>query len=100
MQQTRRFLDSFGFHWQVVEIEDPSAETDPASESENTPRGWLYFIARGWTRVIRDYPAEWGRLGWAELEDLCASAAPVGGDAFEHPPWHLHRTAAALGVER
>jgi len=99
VDQSLRFLDSFGFHWQVVEIarEEATQLTMLHSDDAN-PRGWLYFISRGWTRVIRDYPAEWPGLGWAELEDLCAAAVPLGGDSVVHPPWKLQRVGEVAPI--
>ena len=98
MQQGLRFLDSFGFRWQVVEIGDqtgPRASVGDANV-ESGGSGRLYFISRGRTRVLRTYPAQWSQLAWAELEDLCAHAATLGADNDVHPPWNLPSTGIAF----
>ena len=77
MSDTRLFTDSFGFHWQVIEIEP---EANVAVDRGGGLRGWLYFFSRGATRVLRDYPAQWRDLTWSELEDLCARGVERGSD--------------------
>jgi hypothetical protein len=77
---TRRFTDSFGFQWQVVEIE---GDATVAVDRGAARRGWLYFFSRGATRVLRDYPVGWRELAWSELEQLCAQGVVVGSDR----PW-------------
>ena len=76
MGASRRFVDSFGFAWQALEIsrEVTAADLHPASDS------WLYFLSRGTTRRLRNYPRDWVALEWSDLEDLCGRAEVVGTD--------------------
>lgn len=76
MGASRRFVDSFGFSWQVFEI-----ARDQVSNAHSTATNWLYFLSRGATRRLRAYPSEWAAMGWDGLEDLCTRAEVVGTDA-------------------
>lgn len=82
MHGVRRFIDRVGFSWQVCELssahhDHPSAGP-PASDAE--PPGALYFLSRGTTLVLRDYPPAWAELTWRELEALRERAALLGSD--------------------
>lgn len=79
MPQSQRFVDSVGFHWEVLEIDSGRASSGDASV-EALGGGSLYFMSRHVTRVLREYPEQWALLDWAALEDLCAVASPLGGD--------------------
>jgi hypothetical protein len=102
VQQARRFVDSFGFHWDVVEIDGEQGPGNVAGDLMARPgtQGWLYFMSRGWTRVIRNYPADWRNLDWVELEDLCADALALSDDALVHPLWAPRGDALSLRVRR
>ena len=76
----QQFIDSFGFSWQVCEIGRQSRPASPEQSGRAGAVGALYFFCRGATRVLTQYPREWRGLSWAELEDLCASAAVLGTD--------------------
>lgn len=81
MHDVRRFIDRVGFSWQVCELSasrhDPLAAT--ASDGAGAP-GALYFLSRGTTLVLRDYPPTWTELTWRELEALRERAALLGSD--------------------
>ena len=81
MGSSRRFVDSYGFAWQALEIarELSALDSPPAADS------WLYFLSRGTTRRLRAYPREWSAMSWADLEDLCTRAEVVGADAGLRP---------------
>ena len=79
MGASRRFVDSFGFSWQALEIAREEADLRPSSDS------WLYFLARGTTRRLRNYPRDWVALEWSDLEDLCTRAEVVGTDTHSGP---------------
>lgn len=81
MGATRRFVDSFGFSWQALEI----AREAPAREAQSSVDNWLYFLSRGTTRRLRSYPREWVALSWGDLEDLCTRAEVIGTDAGSRP---------------
>jgi hypothetical protein len=77
---SRPFIDSFGYSWQAWEVgREDSPRTDGALGGHEVG-GRLYFFCRGTTRVLKDFPADWQRATWAELEDLCARAAILGAD--------------------
>jgi len=81
MGASRRFVDSFGFAWQALEI----ARDAPALDAQPTADNWLYFLSRGTTRRLRSYPREWSLMSWTDLEDLCTRAEVVGTDAGSRP---------------
>jgi hypothetical protein len=66
-----RFIDSRGFAWQVSEV--------PLADGR-AGQGWLYFFSRGSTRVLRDYPSNWGGLSWKEIETLRDRGAELSSD--------------------
>jgi hypothetical protein len=70
-----RFIDSFGFEWQAHEV----AVLKPAPDR---PKSVLYFFSRGATRAVGEYPSNWARLSWAELEDLCARGRAMHQDGL------------------
>jgi hypothetical protein len=76
MGVSRKFVDSFGFSWQVWEI---APEVPPAASADHAP-GWLYFFSRGTTRRLHAYPSDWFGRNWADLEDLCGSAEVLGAE--------------------
>ena len=80
MGASRRFVDSYGFSWQALEITRDWPADDPAASD-----GWLYFLSRGTTRRLRGYRRDWESLDWAGLEDLCIAAEVVGADAGSLP---------------
>lgn len=77
MGSSRRFVDSYGFAWQALEIARELSALDADS--------WLYFLSRGTTRRLRAYPSEWSAMSWSDLEDLCTRAEVVGADAGLRP---------------
>lgn len=81
MGASRRFVDSFGFSWQALEITREATALDLAA----TVDSWLYFLSRGTTRRLREYPREWAAMSWTDLEDLCTRAEVVGTDAGSRP---------------
>lgn len=80
MGSSRQFVDSFGFSWQAVEI---VKEADAAASGASDR--WLYFLSRGTTRRLRNYPDQWLTMNWTDLEDLCTRAEVVGTDAGSRP---------------
>jgi hypothetical protein len=93
MGASRRFVDSFGFSWQALEI----ALDAPISDSRATVDNWLYFLSRGTTRRLRSYPRDWASMNWTDLEDLCTHAEVVGADAGMRP---VRAFAERLGAAR
>lgn len=87
MSASRQFVDSFGFSWQALEIMTRAGNGDGS--------GWLYFLARGATRRLRAYPAEWALLSWADLEDLLSQAEIVGSDAVAALPPRMAQSGSA-----
>jgi hypothetical protein len=79
MSASRNFIDSFGFSWQALEIND-----SPSPDPKGT-YSWLYFLSRGTTRRLRSFPFEWSTMSWTDLEDLCTRAEVVGTDAGSRP---------------
>ena len=80
MGASRQFLDSFGFSWQALEItREMPVLNAPAID------GWLYFLSRGTTRRLRNYPRDWSLMSWSDLEDLCSRAEVIGTDAGSLP---------------
>lgn len=76
---SRKFVDSFGFSWQVWEIvPDPAAGSPEAPSPADT--GWLYFFSRGTTRRLVTYPSDWSARSWSDLEDLCMHAEVLGAE--------------------
>jgi hypothetical protein len=75
----RHFVDSFGFFWQVWEIDNAVAagRVGPHHDPEGP---WLYFFSRGTTRRTRAYPKEWDSSSWVVLEDLCGQAEVLGAE--------------------
>jgi len=98
MSDARRFIDRYGFSWQVCELWSPvdrEGKRHPADAAPAGGDGWLYFFSRGTTLVLRDYPAAWDELGWMELERLLERAQVLGSDTairLTRPP------APALGA--
>ncbi|MFN8571159.1 MAG: hypothetical protein U0132_03820 [Gemmatimonadaceae bacterium] len=82
---SKAFVDSFGFHWQVLEIAPVELSEQPAAAPHQPHGGWLYFLSRGATRVLDDYPREWMDGDWSALESLCALATPLGGESLIQP---------------
>jgi len=78
MGVSRKFVDSFGFAWQVWEIVPEAAATGRVAV-DATP-GWLYFFSRGTTRRLRSYPVDWYSQNWVDLEDLCSRAEVLGAE--------------------
>jgi hypothetical protein len=75
----RHFVDSFGFFWQVWEIDNAAAAGRVVPQSG--PEGpWLYFFSRGTTRRTRAYPKAWDSRSWVDLEDLCGQAEVLGAE--------------------
>jgi hypothetical protein len=88
VSNSRRFSDSFGFHWQVCEVVPLTTRARGASAATRVApdgRGSLYFFSRETTRVLHTYPPGWELLSWPELEDLCARASLMGVDRLERP---------------
>jgi len=83
VSQTGRFIDSFGFLWQVVEVAPTNAQRE-ARALADVP-GWLYFCSRGCTMVLRRYPADWQRLDWHELDALRMRAEVLSSDITRSP---------------
>lgn len=88
MSRTGRFIDSFGFLWQVMEV----APSD-ARGTRGDGHGWLYFTSRGCTMVLREYPADWQSLGWKGLDAL-----RLRGDVLSSDITRLPRTTAGVPV--
>lgn len=86
MYESRRFMDAYGFAWQVCEIgpagyrlaDVPADVGGPRAEASS--RGLLYFFSRGTTLTLRDYPANWDELSWTELDVLRGRAEVLGSD--------------------
>jgi hypothetical protein len=74
---TARFIDSFGFQWQVIELR-PS--TPHVGLADRWQPGWLYFCSRGSTLVLREYPRDWSDLEWQELDALRRRAKVLSSD--------------------
>ncbi len=98
MSDARRFIDRYGFSWQVCELWSPvdrDGARRMADAAMSGTEGWLYFFSRGTTLVLRDYPAAWDELGWQELERLLERAQVLGSDTTIR----LSRpTSTALGM--
>jgi hypothetical protein len=83
MSDARRFIDRYGFSWQVCELWSPVERGLARGLADGAPTGndgWLYFFSRGTTLVLRDYPPAWDELGWMELERLLERAQVLGSD--------------------
>jgi hypothetical protein len=81
MGESRQFVDSFGFSWQVIEIvREITRDSAPPTVDR-----WLYFLSRGTTRRLRAYPLDWASKAWSDFEDLCTLAEVVGTDAGSQP---------------
>jgi hypothetical protein len=82
MHDARRFIDRYGFRWQVCELGLEGVAASPFTLADMPPatQGWLYFFSRGTTLVLRDYPAAWQELTWLELEQLRERARVLGSD--------------------
>ena len=98
MQDARRFIDRYGFSWQVCEVwtaglpqrRVPLADVAPSRD------GWLYFFSRGTTLVLRDYPVGWYELPAPELEGLQERAQVLGSDTAIRLPNRAPRPVIAV----
>jgi hypothetical protein len=90
VSQTSRFLDAFGFQWQVSEL---TPATPSSQRADRWRPGWLYFCSRGSTLVLRDYPPDWQDLEWHELDTLRLRAEVLSSDVtrMEAAPTHRLR---------
>jgi hypothetical protein len=88
VSESKRYLDSDGFTWQVCEI--PVADTAPFVDASGVEmhRGSLYFLSRLGTRVMSPYPSSWVAMSWHELEGMCRRAAPPAGDVWLSSRFH------------
>ena len=90
MHESRRYIDSYGFSWQVCELWPLGSRGRGVQLADEAPaRGWLYFFSRGTTLVLRDYPASWDDLAWSDLENLRRQAQVLGSDTairLQPPP--------------
>ena len=88
MSESKRFLDSDGFSWQVCEI--PVADAAPFMDASGVEmhRGSLYFLSRLGTRVLSPYPSAWDEMSWRELERMCNRAAEPAGDLWLSSRFH------------
>lgn len=86
MSRTGRFIDSFGFLWQIMEVA-PTDARGKTADLVDVP-GWLYFCSRGCTMVLRQYPADWNGLDWAGLDALRMRAGVLSSDVtrLQHTP--------------
>lgn len=100
MQDARRFIDRYGFSWQVCELWSAVPAAGPGVLADVAPasRGWLYFFSRGTTLVLREYPEGWDELGWQELEALRERARVLGSDTAIRIPRHERREAPRLAL--
>lgn len=80
MHGVRRFIDRVGFSWQVCELGSAGHAAPAAPTSSLDASGGLYFLSRGTTLVLRDYPLAWAELSWRELEALRERAALLGSE--------------------
>ena len=94
MSQTSRFIDSFGFLWQIMEVPPTDARGVPVEVADLS--GWLYFFSRGCTMVLRQYPADWSDLDWVGLEKLRMRAMVMSDDVTRLPAAPGPRTPALL----
>lgn len=101
MQDARRFIDRYGFSWQVCELwsEVPAAGGDVLADVSPVSRGWLYFFSRGTTLVLHEYPAGWDELGWQELELLRERASVLGSDTAIRLPRGERRDDVRLTLQ-
>jgi hypothetical protein len=83
VSQTSRFIDSFGFLWQIMEVPRTDARGMPVEVADLS--GWLYFFSRGCTMVLREYPADWNDLEWVGLEKLRMRATVMSDDVTRLP---------------
>lgn len=88
MQDARRFIDRYGFSWQVCELwsDAPAAIEGVLADVAPPSRGWLYFFSRGTTLVLHEYPVGWDELTWQELEVLRERARVLGSDTAIRVP--------------
>lgn len=70
------FLDSQGMAWDVCELGAPPANTVAPDREQGSG---LYFLSRGETRKLRDYPDDWATLPWSGLRALCERAVRLDG---------------------
>jgi hypothetical protein len=82
----RRFIDAYGFSWQVWELSAAEGRSDQTVGRRSEGRGWLYFFSRGTTLVLRDYVREWASLSWEELDALRLQAQVLGSDTTVRVP--------------
>jgi hypothetical protein len=97
VSQTNRFIDSFGFLWQIMEV--PPSDARGKSVELADVSGWLYFFSRGSTMVLRDYPADWRDLDWVGLERLRTRATVWSNDVTRVPASAGSRSSARLVAE-
>lgn len=97
MQDARRFIDRFGFSWQVCELWAAVGvgRRPQLADVDATTGGWLYFFSRGTTLVLRDYPAGWEELSWPDLETLRERAQVLGSDTTIRIPSRGRRPVAS-----
>ena len=95
MQDARRFIDRFGFQWQVCELWSSAPAEQPVELADMPPRsdGWLYFFSRGTTLVFREYPEGWADLSWVDFERWRESARVLGSDTTIRIPGREARDA-------
>lgn len=86
MSAARRFIDAYGFSWQVWELSAREARPGQTVDRRPDGRGWLYFFSRGTTLVLRDYVREWASLSWEELDALRVQAQVLGSDTTVRVP--------------
>jgi hypothetical protein len=100
MQDARRFIDRYGFSWQVCELwaDAPTAGEEVLADEAPASRGWLYFFSRGTTLVLHEYPVGWDELTWRELEQLRERARVLGSDTAIRVPRHERRDEGLLAL--
>lgn len=86
MSGARRFVDAYGFSWQVWELSANEGRADLTVDGRTGGQGWLYFFSRGTTLVLRDYSPEWTSLSWEELDALRGQAQVLGSDTAVRIP--------------
>lgn len=102
VHESRRFIDTYGFSWQVCELWPLSPRGRGVQlADEPLARGWLYFFSRGTTLVLRDYPVSWEELSWSDLDTLRRQAQILGSDTvirLQPPPSTPELVAVRLSV--
>lgn len=89
----RQFVDSFGFSWQVWEIDAAGYAARGGHAA-----GWLYFFSRGTTRRLASFPADWDSRSWLDLEEMCMRAEIVGAERTTRLVRRLVATPAAAAI--